>query len=369
MSVLDDYFGPNSDFVIRIAQLTYSAESRSRLYQKLASLLENGKRLQESVEDLSRRASSRSKTSPDAVALNEMSKKLRSGRPFSEAVKDFASSGEVMIIKAGESASRLPDALRLAAETLAANSRIKSVIVKALAEPIMMFSMLFISFYVVGNMVVPQLAAVVSPAEWTGSAAGLYVVSKITNSPLSAIPVIAFFVSLAVIFATLNVWTGKIRTQADQLPPWSFYRLLVGGSWMVSLSAMIKSGVTLTAAMKQMRDSSNPWLAERLNDTLYHISSGKNLGSALDAAGHNFPDREIIDDLMIYADLSDFDEVLSRIGRSWVSEGLRKVEEQSSLLNNTLRLIVGAVVGWFAYSTVVLQNQLSEIFSRGVAGM
>lgn len=46
--------------------------------------------------------------------------------------------------------------------------------------------------------------------------------------------------------------------------------------------------------MVHIHKHASPWLQQRLQDTMYGLSMGKNLGVALDLAGHKFPDEESI---------------------------------------------------------------------------
>ena len=73
--------------------------------------------------------------------------------------------------------------------------------------------------------------------------------------------------------------------------------------------------------------------------------SGANLGDALHQAGFVFPDREIIADLRIYAQLRGFDKNLVRITRTWVEELVDKVGGIMKVLNTVVLFLIAIVIG------------------------
>lgn len=363
-SSLQNMFKPSSPFMQKLASAMYSRESRVRLYRKLSALLSNGKRLQSSIEDLMRRAQRRSSTDPEAIILSFVARELTEGRGFSDSIAKFVTPNEAMILRSGEQAGKLAESLILAAETLESQKLLRQTVLGAIAQPLLTLAIVFVALYIIGQQVVPKMAAALDPELWTGVGYSLYLASKITDSILFYVIIFGCIATLLLIWRTLPYWKGAIRVKLDRLPPWSFYRLLIGGGWLVSLAALIQSGATLVDSIRQLRDHSDPWLKERLSSTLFHLNSGKNLGQALDASKMEFPDRELIDDLVSYADLPDFANVLYRVGKSWVNDGLLRIQEQAKILNTVSMLIIGVIIAWFAYGTIDLQSQIAEHFSR-----
>lgn len=137
---------------------------------------------------------------------------------------------------------------------------------------------------------------------------------------------------------------------------------MIGGGWLISLSAMIRSGMILNQALQSMRAAStkNPWLADRLTRIIGQLQLGKNLGRAMEGAQTGFPDPEIVDDLVIYSDMPNFSEVLYRIGQQWVEDGVEAVETQAMILNQVLFVVMAIVVGWFCFGVMEIQNQISS---------
>ena len=116
----------------------------------------------------------------------------------------------------------------------------------------------------------------------------------------------AFFPALfTLIYTTIGIWTGPTRKAIDDCPPWSLYKMFMGITWLLSLSALIKGGVPISVALTSLRKDSNRYLCERIDRAMDFIKNGDNLGQALSKSKLNFPDKEIVADLRIYAELGN----------------------------------------------------------------
>ena len=130
----------------------------------------------------------------------------------------------------------------------------------------------------------------------------------------------------------------------------------------MSLAAMVSAGISVPDAMRLLADSSNKYLSSILDDALHHIANGENLGNALALTGKDFPNEEIIGDLMIYADMNDFDKNLDQIARDYMEESVRKMENLSSVLNSVGIILVSLIIGWVVLGTFQMQEQITSVF-------
>ena len=132
---------------------------------------------------------------------------------------------------------------------------------------------------------------------------------------------------------------------------------------MMSLSAMVASGITIPDAMRMLADNSNPYLRDILERTLRYIANGDNLGNALYNTGMDFPNSELIGDLTIYADMNDFDANLSQISNEYLENSVKKIESVSSTLNTIGILLISAVIAWIVLGTFQMQDQITAVLS------
>lgn len=117
--------------------------------------------------------------------------------------------------------------------------------------------------------------------------------------------------------------------------------------------------------MKQMTKGKrgNPWLFEKMDLMLWGINNGLNIGRSLERTKTGFPDQEIIDDLIVYSDLQNFDDTLHKVGAQFIDSGLKKIDDQARILNTAIKIFFGITVAMFALGIMGVQMQVTEYFN------
>ena len=146
----------------------------------------------------------------------------------------------------------------------------------------------------------------------------------------------------------------------DKLPPWSLYKVFAGISWLLAMSALVKSGSPVSTSLLALRRDSNPYLRERIDKTLVFINNGDNLGQALEKTGLEFPDREIIADLKVYSELDNFEDAMDKLANEWLEESVYIIEQKASILNMIALLSVGGVIAWAVMGVFDMQDQITS---------
>lgn len=172
---------------------------------------------------------------------------------------------------------------------------------------------------------------------------------------------ICFFPALfTLIYTTIGIWTGPTRKAIDDCPPWSLYKMFMGITWLLSLSALIKGGVPISVALTSLRKDSNRYLRERIDRAMDFIKNGDNLGQALSKSKLNFPDKEIVADLRIYAELDNFEEALDRLANDWLDESAEAVEQKASILNMVAMFAISGIIAWAVFGVFEMQDQITS---------
>jgi len=259
---------------------------------------------------------------------------------------------ETLLIHSSLKGGNFSDGLTLAAELLAARRKIIDAVIGALSYPTMLGSALIIFLYVISAVVMPQMTAITDPEQWNGPAALIYRVSLFVNSPSGVVVLIAFFLSIAFIVATLPRWTGKGRRWADKIPPWSIYRLLVGVSWLHTVATLMSAGQKLVDILDSMIKDNNttPYMRAISRRLLIHASRGANLGDALEATKLHWPDRVLVDELQAYANLPGFSQQIRSIATDWLNEGIGMIVQASRILNVLCISLLGLLIIFMAMS-------------------
>lgn len=362
MDAILSVFPPQHHLRQKAAKMFLAAESRARFYRKLAAFTQNGIQMQHAVTDLAKRAGRRDESRLETL-LVDVAHRIQAGAGLGTAMKGWAPAEELMLLTAGERDS-LPSALNECAELIDNDATLRRAIRGAIAYPILLFFALLVLIFVFGRVLLPQVLAMVDVSQLRGGGSLLYGVYSFVNSGAFIVLVALVFACVPLTLWSLPRWCGPTRVRFDSFPPWSFYRLRVGGAWMLSLAALLRVGVTLADALSQMRSSAmfaNPWLYERMDRALRGIAQGKHLGEALEVSGLGFPDPEIIDDFVVYSTLPDFESTLQKVAKQWIQTGIFHIQEQAAVLKNIAIVIMGlCVLAFFSgfasmYQQVIMQ--------------
>lgn len=337
-------------------------DKRMAISRKVASLLRNNFTLMDALHriEMIESHNGRKPNEPFAIAMRDIQQNLERGMTFAQATSGWVPNEETLLLTSGNVSSLLIS-LENIGRIVSGINRIKRAMWSALAYPLFLFILTVAIVIMVGLYLVPPLAeAAGSTVVWRGAAASLVWVSGWAGKYWHIIA--GTFVALIVLaWASLPVWTGRLRTMFDKMPPWNTYKLQLSVSWLMSLSAMVAAGVSVPDAMRLLADYSNRYLSNILEEALHYISNGENLGNALAMTGKDFPNEEIIGDLIIYADMNDFAKNLNQIANDYMEESVRKMESISSVLNSVGIIIVSIIIGWVVMGTFQMQEQITSV--------
>ena len=140
--------------------------------------------------------------------------------------------------------------------------------------------------------------------------------------------------------------------------PWSIYRLTVGTVWLYTIATRMSAGHQLSQILESMRNSATPYLGEILDGILRQSRHGGDFGYALQASGMDFPSREIVGDLRVYARMPGFQQHLMEIADSWLDEGIAAVAGASKKLSLFVNLLIFGQMALVALVAGGFQNQI-----------
>ena len=83
---------------------------------------------------------------------------------------------------------------------------------------------------------------------------------------------IGFVISIGLLIYSLPRWTGPVRRYLDRYPPWVLYRDFSGAMLIVSLSTLMRSGVSLRSSLERALRYSSPWLSWHVKEILLRLS-------------------------------------------------------------------------------------------------
>ncbi len=337
-----------------------SGKERLKVYKKLASLLRNRFSLMHALDVMYDSITGEGKNpgEPMAIALASWGKSLQNGNSFSDALKGWAPSRERLMLSVGDM-SDLESALLNLIKVAEGTDKMLKPIIGAISYPSFLLMMSVLVIYAIGAYMVPPMEEAAPGARWAGTAKDLVAVSHwIQENWLLAF---SFFPAVFItIYATIGVWTGPTRLAVDDLPPWSLYKMFMGITWLLSLSALIKGGVPISVGLAALREDSNRYLCERIDKAMDYIKNGDNLGQALYKSKMNFPDKDIVADLKVYAELDNFEEALDKLANDWLDASAEAVEAKASMLNMGAMFAISGIIAWAVFGVFEMQDQITS---------
>ncbi|MGQ7932847.1 type II secretion system F family protein [Paraburkholderia sp. D1E] len=346
----------------RWAKLNAGPQQRLRLYRKIEKMLSNGLPLLKVLEELELRASrdGRQPNQPEAILLGEWRRVVQNGGALAEGMEGWVPNVEQMIVMAGEQSGRTEVALRAVTGIVMSGRRIRNAVIGGLAYPIALFAMTLAYLYLFGTRLIPQFAAIEDPERWHGAARMLYLMSQfVQHWMVQCVLVLVAFAALLIY--SLPRWRGRARNWLDDFPPYSIYRLMVGASFLTAFASMQTAGFTVEKSLTRLSGNAKPWLRERIEDMLFGVKSGLNVGEAMRNAGYHFPSREIVEDLCVYAQYKGFGEALKTIADEWVETGVERVSVQMRLLNGMAIILLASLLGLLITGFFGIQQEIAAM--------
>lgn len=340
------------------AQTQFDARQRVRVYKQLADMLTNNVRIEQLLQELYDRASKKGEKPNEAAALMFDAWRLgvKRGSRLADSMGDWIPPTDRMIILAGEESGNLPGALRSLVRVTEASRKIKSAATFGMLYPIGLMLAMAAYLWMFGTQVIPQFTSMFPLSKFSPTARAFFTFAQTTVSwgPWIALTAVAVVVGVAYSLPRL---TGPIRIVLDRFPPYSTYRLIVGTGFLFALAEMLNANIRVKQALTDIADLSTPYLQERLDAYITSLAAGGHVGAALETSGFNFPDKEIVEDLNLYATLGgNVSDALNSVSDTWITEGVARVEAQIGVLKSiamlcVIGLLMFIVAGFFAAQT------------------
>lgn len=353
--------------ILHAQQWSFGTEiaTRRRIWTKLSKLLSSGVKIRDALDSIrARRLQSVGQYDASVIAIDQWMRRIQNGQRFADAIADWVPSQERMLLAAGERSGRLQEALISCAKVMVVQREIKKAIRNGLVYPVLLVVGVFVMMWFFGNHIIPSFSKIIPVDKWRGVAATVVHVSHWIQHWFW-LPVVMLLALSGAIAWMLPNWVGASRATLDRYPPFSIYRTVLGSSWMISLAAMVGAGERMEDAMHSMGKYGNPWLKTRTEEILRGLRSGLPLGDAMARTGSGFPDREIIDDLGVYASTSGLDESLRIIADEWIAESVANIQLMMKVVFNVGILVSAGMVGFMVSGLIAMQLQMGQILRHG----
>lgn len=348
-------------FEDRITRLQISTRTREEIYGTLGSLLDNGALLRDSLDKLYLIYSDdgRKPKRATAIMLYELRGMIDDGKSFAAAIEKWVSPQEVALIDAGERSGNLRGAFNDALFLISQRKKMSGAIWGGVIYPVVLIATLVVMLQIITYKVIPPFTKIVPAETWEGAARLMYLLSYFVEhfGLFTLITLVALLIGTMVSLPNL---TGSNRYWLDKVAPWSIYRRINGGLFLLNVAVLIGSGVKLLDALELLSAHANRYLSERIDAALYGVTKGLFFGDALRDADFDFPDKRTIGLLTILDKLDGFDHALRKFAVDDLERVQTLVEMSMRLMFYGMLVINALLTAMIMMGSLWLQNQMGN---------
>lgn len=340
----------------KFVQLQFTTAVRLGLYRKIASFLNQGVSLDDTLKNLSKQYKKLNKNDVRVLAIDDWLSRMDKGDAFSQALKGWSPSSEIMLLRSGETGDSLVEAFESAITGTEAIKRIKDTLVAQSTYPLILLIALFgiILFY--AFTVIPELALLDDPENWPSSPRAFHDMSMFVKDyyyiVFSILGILAIVVS-----TSMGRFTGFLRKYFDKMPPWSIYKSFQSSVFLISLSAMLRSGIPLLTAIEELSSQSGKYTKSFMDKMIVDMKRSMSNGEVLN---NGFLDTEIGIDVEIFSETSDFATAMDEVGREAIEVSIKKITAGTSTMRNLVLIGVAGYLGWSFTSIRELTTSIAQ---------
>ncbi|WP_343637378.1 hypothetical protein [Roseateles sp.] len=243
---------------------------RGDFYYDLASALEDRVPLFTLLRKLETRARRRSRG--DMLLYRRMLRAAMGGS-LARALHGVVPPTEVLMIDAlqGGGDERLAQGLHFLSATAEKVDGMFRAVRKAVAYPLLLLAAMAAILVAFSLQAVPVLADLLDPQRWPPLGRALHAVAWTVRHHGLALGGGAL-AAAALFLWSLPRWQGRARRWLDRHPPFSLYRDFSGAMLVISLSSLMRAGVSLRASLERAGRFSAPWMRWHLRQILARLT-------------------------------------------------------------------------------------------------
>lgn len=327
----------------------FNRKRQQSFLEDLSSLLNDGVSLKEAVLVIETVSTGCAKQ----VAI-DINTALARGQNMADGLLVWFSTTTVEIIRAGEMAGTLSNALHSAASALGRQSSLIESILSSVTYPLVVLTLALIMLVVIKRTVLENFATITPILQWPSSGISLYHLATFIQCWWWAL-LFSFFLMGYAAHRFFSNYTGDWRCKIDAYPIFGFYRDTVAARFMQTLGLLISNGIVVKKALNILSYEAEPYLAWHIMMMEYRLSGGiDNIAEVLDT--QLLKSDELLR-LKIIAKGKGFAPALIKLG------------EQSTQRNQRFAVFTGKILGGtiLVAAASVAANIIFGIYAVGSA--
>ncbi|WP_025869421.1 type II secretion system F family protein [Methylobacillus glycogenes] len=339
---------------------------RADFYYDLASALEDKVPLFTTLRNYEMRARKRD---PSAAKLYQQMLRESMNGSLSQALRGIMPPSELIMIDAIQTAgdAALSRGLYFMSETVEKIDKMMLTMRKAVIYPIMLFVIFAALLTGFSFFAVPVLEELMAPEKWPLLGRILYVISSTVRHD-GLIILICLIVAIVAFVRSLPNWHGPWRRKVDNWMPYSLYRDFSGAMLIVSLSSLMRTGVSLRSSLERAIRFSTPWMRWHLQQILRGLASehAAQFGHAFRTGVLSMAMEDRVQDA---AERRDPVAAFVKIGVGSIDRIERSMVESAGKLNGIMMAVAGVVLGIMMMGFFSTAFEMQSAIQQSATGM
>lgn len=352
-SQLGRFFTNLKHWMLKTFVLTHAR--RIALYNNLQMITESGVSLTETTRLLAAKIRKHMPRSQLPLILDDWLKTMAKGKTFYQALTPWVPGWELLLLRAGGS-TNISHMLKYVSQLSNNIIRLKSGLVSALRYPVFAFLMLCALMGVFTYYVIPNLTTFMPPEKWPPITKNLYTLTSFISNHLVFMVVAFVSIMVGITWTLSNVRSGPLRRVLNRIPPWSIYKQFHSSIFLLSLSSLLRSGISFGHALETIRGGSPRYIASVLIMMQAKLQAGKRAGEALMS---ELFDPETLVNLEVYADTDKLEEGIYVLAEDQLDKQIERLAGAAKLLGNIVLLVTVGFIIWNYMALIALQSSIA----------
>jgi type II secretory pathway component PulF len=333
---------------------------RVKTLEKLGAMIDMGMTNDDAISTLYMQAT-RNGTYPNTAlgfVFGTWMIRSKEGQSLADITAGWLTDDAKPMLRAGEESSDIKGAIDRYVYVSEKKAEMNRTVRDILKAPAMNTFLIIIYLWVIAYKMTPTFAEAVPRSLWTGS---LYWVALLGDLVKDYLIYVLIIIAALTAFITwsMNNLLGRARIVLDRFPPWSIYRQLYGTNFMLSFASLYAAGMKDQDIILTLMASANKYYSERLSGILVHIKRGEKIGDSLHKAKFEFPDNELVADMMVYQRLPDLPTILQKVSYQFTEKNIVNVRAATN--------IIAGLLAFFSFVIVALMTESNFAFSSLVS--
>ena len=340
-----------------LVRLSFDESRRLEVYEKLRSAAQDNISLYQAVLNLVEIYSRSIRTRPLSQMFEEWAEALEAGQPFHIAVGTFVPEHERMVLSTAADGQSVVDTFIAIEKQVGASAEMRNTILAASITPVLYLILATVLLVAVATKLLPEILNSVDREVALDTSPVFIHVTEFIGAAPWFLPLV---LTLAVIaYHFVKHYEFPFRKTLDKFPPFSFYHLMQGASFLMTLNGLTKVGVQQQDAVDRISERGSHWLKARCAPIVEGMYAGKKLGQACDESGFGFPSNKVIDDILFYENLSESMIAIDRAADRWLKDGKLRAKQISYMTNIVGLLGMAGVLVWIVLNVALILSKSS----------